>query len=122
MDELRRRLDKMMLDAIGGCTTSNVPPPEQRPFTMADLQWAMIQLGKPRGPPPVKIVESIYMTDEIIDWSLARSPSRTKRRMRYNAARLRRYVPKKEAVQLPDGSLVMHPATAAHLRNSDLFR
>ncbi len=49
----------------------------------------------------VRIIESAAMVDTVDDWSKARSPSRTLRRMRYNAARIRTYKPKTEALQMP---------------------
>jgi hypothetical protein len=64
------------------------------------------------------ILESSLMVDLVEDWSKARSPSRTRRRMRYNAARIRTYVPQTHALRMPDGTLVMHPAMAARVRQA----
>lgn len=111
--EFGRRLDKMCLDAM----TSNVPTEPQRGLCMADLQFGLIVAGNPR-PNVGKIIESIHMTDRVEDWSRVRSPSRTLRRMRYNAHRVYTYKPKQEAMMLPDGSMVMHPAVAARVRNA----
>jgi len=115
-DDFAKRFDKMVWDAM----TSNIEPSERfGAFSMAHLQLAMLSLPKgPAMPAMAKIVESVHMVDRVEDWSNVRSPSRTKRRMRYNAHRVFRYTPKREAIQMPDGSLVMHPAMAAEIRSA----
>jgi hypothetical protein len=107
-------MDRMLFSAM----SSTVEPPRaSEPFNMA----AALKMIQDAGPPPPprlgKIIESAHYVERHEDWSKVRSPSRTKRRMRHNAARIYTYTPKKGAMQLPDGSLVMHPVTARDLRN-----
>jgi hypothetical protein len=66
----------------------------------------------------VRIIEDIRMTDPVEDWSLVRSRSRGERRRRQGHRQNVRiiHVPKREAMKLPDGTLVLHPAVAAELR------
>lgn len=89
-------------------------------FTMAKLYDAMkiVQSIAPAEPNMGKIIESAYCADQVADYSGCRSPSRAARRYRRGITGRVKIVsvPWKHAHKLPDGSLVMHPATAAHLR------
>jgi hypothetical protein len=117
MDEIQKRFARHLDASLMRQMTSNVPQPDPGPLTLSKLQTAMQLLAACRqAPPPVRIVESVHMVDQHEDWSKARSPSRTRRRMRYNAARILTYTPKKEAYQLPTGELVMHPTMAQEVR------
>ena len=117
MDEIARRIQRKFEQQALDLMTSNVAPSEtQGAFCMAHLQYALATMPKPR-PNAGKIIESVHMVDCFEDWSDVRSPSRTLRRMRYNASRVYTYKPKPGAYQMPDGSLVMHPAEAVKLRN-----
>lgn len=114
---MTRRIEDQFVEAmLGGSTfTSNISEPSE-PLTAASILKTMKSLGPPPLPRAGHIIESAYMVDRHEDWSRARSPSRTRRRMRYNAGRIYTYTPKKEALRMPDGSLVMHPAMAQQLR------
>lgn len=117
MDEIQKRFARHLEASLMRSMTSNVPQTDPGPLTFAKLQSAMQLLADmPPAPPPVRIVESVHMVDQHEDWSKARSPSRTRRRMRYNAARIVTHTPKKEAYQLPTGELVMHPKMAREFR------
>lgn len=114
---VQRRMDDMLADAMllgsGNLYTSNLAVPSE-PLTLASIERTIKALGPPPPPRSGQIIESVHMVDRHEDWSKARSPSRTRRRMRYNAARIyTSYTPKKSAFRMPDGSLVMHPAMAA---------
>lgn len=112
-EELSRRMESLLMGAM----TNQLPKRVQgEPFSFAMLKRTMDALGPPPPPRVGQIIESIHMVDRHEDWSNVRSPSRTLRRMRYNASRIYTYTPKKEALQMPDGSLVMHPVMAAQLR------
>lgn len=66
----------------------------------------------------VKIVESVYMTEVIEDWTRVRSPSRAKRRMRYGHRQNIQYhtVPRRDVISLDGGrTLVCHPAVLREL-------
>jgi hypothetical protein len=66
-----------------------------------------------------RIIESFHMVDPVEDWSRVRSPARAARRRKKHRQNIRTiYVPKKEAFQMPDGSLVMHPEMARALRDA----
>jgi hypothetical protein len=122
VDEIAKRMQQMFERQAFGLMTANMPPAEpQRPLCMADLQYAMATMPKPR-PNVGKIIESVHMVEQFEDWSKVRSPSRTKRRMRYNGSRIYKQKPKTGAYQMPDGSLVMHPTEAAKLRKMNLIR
>lgn len=66
---------------------------------------------------PVEIVESIYMTKTVEDWSDCRSPSRAKRRMKRGFPQRMRHreVPRTD-IMVIDNRYVMHPDTARRLR------
>src|SRR5687767_6387259 len=66
------------------------------------------------------IIESVHMVDgPFEDWSRVRSPSRARRRRaKGHPQRIRIYfTPKKEAMSLPGGKIVMHPQRARELRD-----
>lgn len=115
---MRAIMDRMVTDAMLACT-SNVAPAPQEPMTLAKLSATIAAMKAPAPKPNAgKIVESVEMVDRFEDWSKARSPSRTRRRMKYNAHRIYSYKPKTYALQMPDGSLVMHPVMADALRKA----
>jgi len=117
LEQRLNRLGRRMDDMILGMMTSNMTPPEpSNPLSFDKLNRMIADLGSPPPPRLGQIVESVHMVDCHEDWSKVRSPSRTLRRMRHNASRIYTYAPKKEALQMPDGSLVMHPVMARELR------
>lgn len=116
-DQLAARIERQMMDSLLGACTSAVPQ-AQEPFTFDKLLAAVESLGPPPPPNAGRIVESAAMVDRFEDWSKVRSPSRTRRRMKYNAHRIYTYKPKTYALQLPDGSLVMHPVMADYIRRN----
>lgn len=65
-----------------------------------------------------RIIESDRMVDLVEDWSAVRSPGRARRRRRQGHRQniVVRLVPKREALQLPNGDIVMHPARVAELQ------
>lgn len=89
-------------------------------FTAAKLYDAMklVQRVAPAEPNMGKIIESVYCADQVADYSGCRSPSRAARRYRRGIRGRVKIVSVlwKHAHKLPDGSLVMHPATAEHMR------
>lgn len=118
------RMEAAMVNAMQACT-SNVPQPDIGAFTLDKLREAMdlTQLLSPPPPPRLgAITESWAMTERIEDWSKVRSPSRTRRRMRYNADRVYRLAPRKDVLRMPDGSLVMHPVTAQQFRRMAIHK
>lgn len=121
-DVVKRRIaasmDRMLMDAMLGATYTTSTTKQQEPLTLAKIEETVRSLGPPPPPKAGRIIESAEMVDRFEDWSKARSPSRTRRRMKYNAHRIYTYKPKSSAYQMPDGSLVMHPVMADLLRKS----
>jgi hypothetical protein len=115
--DIAKKLAQDMNRLMYGAMTNNVEPPPSAPLNMASVLKMIQDAGPPPPPKLGKIIESVHYVERHEDWSKARSPSRTKRRMRHNATRIYTYTPRKDAMQLPDGSLVMHPVTARHFRN-----
>lgn len=116
LKEFARRFDQMAMDRLMGASTTNSVASGTGPLTLEKLNNVLKDLGPPLPRRNGAIIESTYMVDRFEDWSKARSPSRTRRRMRYNAARIYTYKPKTSALLMPDGSFVMHPVAAQHLR------
>lgn len=65
----------------------------------------------------VRIIESLLMVEPYEDWSRVRSPARAaRRRKKHRQNIVTRNKPRRDALQMPDGSLVMHPEMARLLR------
>lgn len=101
--------------------TSTAPSVAPEPFTLAKLESAMElreKLARNAPPPMPRIVESVYCSDAVEDWSEVRSPSRAKRRRRMGHRQRIKIarIPWKHATHLPNGYLVMHPVTAQYFR------
>ena len=115
--KISAQLESQALNAFGTSTVAA----DHGPLTLNKLN-GMIGLCEwmlASAPPPLpRIVESIYCSDLVEDWSKVRSPSRAKRRRRMgHRQRVTGYrKPWKHATQLPNGDLVMHPVTAQYLR------
>lgn len=112
--------DRIPLGILTGTTSEQASAAGDGAMTLGKLSEAIDRV-KALGhapPSPVRIVESVHMVDRHEDWSNVRSPSRTRRRMRYNACRIYTYTPKREAFAPPDGAVVMHPVMAAEVREA----
>jgi len=61
----------------------------------------------------VKVTTSAFLTERVLH---ARSPTRARRRELRGYPQHYVVRPRQDVLHMPDGSLVMHPATWAHLR------
>lgn len=68
----------------------------------------------------MEIITSEAMGDWSLDWSGCRSPARAMRRfIKGHPQRCRRvYTPRKDAMLLPSGQILMHPVAAAAVRDA----
>lgn len=56
------------------------------------------------------IIESLWMTEKVEDWSKVRSPARARRRRFKHRQNIKVIeVPRKDFLKMPDGSIVCHP-------------
>ena len=112
------RLDGLVSAAFFCTAATNTAPAE--PLTIEKMRDAMALLNK--VPPPMpRIVESALMVEDGEPYEKPRTwkerlftrPWRPLKAMRWVMPK----VPRSGAIQLPDGTLVMHPTVAAKVRS-----
>ncbi len=112
------RLDGLVSAALFGTAATNTAPAE--PLTIEKMRAAMALLNK-LPPPMPRIVESALMVEDGEPYEKPRTWKERLFTRPWRPLKATRWVmpqvPRSGAIQLPDGTLVMHPTVAAKVRS-----